>query len=241
MISKLKKWIKDIRISMTVLTVLVILTYANSLGNGFVIDDLAAIVNNPNVGTFKGISIRPLSFIQPAIHFTVYNLFGPNPAMFRLANIVFHIGTVWIIFILLSITSRRSTAFFTASLFAVHPITAESVAWISGGPHVIYGFFILLSLLFYILSSKEKKYYYFSIMFFLLALVSSEKAIIFPGILLFYEIALSDIKKNWKKCSLCVVMINWDGRYCPCCGYHLSSRSNKRTKLELAGEILVEL
>ncbi|MBI2051298.1 tetratricopeptide repeat protein [Candidatus Roizmanbacteria bacterium] len=198
MYSTVKEWIKDYRISLTILLLLVVVVYMNSLGNGFVIDDNTAISNNPKITSFKSVTDRPL-FVQPLLYFIVSNLFGPNPTMFRLVNILFHIGTVWITFILLSITSGPIIGFFTASLFAVHPIVTESVVWISGGPHVIYSFFLLFSLLFYVLSSNKKTYYWVSLIFFLLALATSEKAIIFPGILLFYEIALSDIKKSWKK------------------------------------------
>ncbi|MCG2686023.1 tetratricopeptide repeat protein, partial [Candidatus Parcubacteria bacterium] len=74
----------------------------------------------------------------------------------------------------------------------------EAVTWISGGAHVQYSFFSLGSFLAYLLATKEKKYYLLSLAFFVLALLSSEKAVVLPAILLAYEVSNKSISKNWK-------------------------------------------
>lgn len=35
------------------------------------------------------------------------------------------------------------------------------------------------------------------------------------------------VYKNKPKCNVCCVRIEWDGIYCPCCGYKLSRRVKK--------------
>lgn len=35
------------------------------------------------------------------------------------------------------------------------------------------------------------------------------------------------LKTNYKKCSKCVIFIEYDGVYCPCCGIKLSKRRKK--------------
>ena len=49
------------------------------------------------------------------------------------------------------------------------------------------------------------------------------------------------LQLGWKICNTCCVVLQYEGKFCPCCSMRLSSRSNKRTRLELAGDVLVEL
>lgn len=187
--------------SLLFLAVLVIATYWNSLHNDFVSDDVDGILKNPNIGNLKAIftssSQMALFIARPIINFIAYKIGGLNPIFFRVPNIIFHIGTVWTIFILLNVIQSASVAFFAASIIAVHPIFIESVAWISGGHYAQAGFLMLLSLLLYI--QKGKKWHILSFVFFLGALSSNEKSICFPLILVFYEISCSNLKKRWKK------------------------------------------
>ncbi len=185
-------------ITFLILGLLVIIAYINSLPNALVVDD-ATSINNPRLHSISMIADYKLSFIQPLLYFFTINLFGPNATMFRVVNILFHIGTVWMIYVLVSRLSNRTTAFLTSALFAVHPVLVESVSWVSGGPHVIYSFFLICSLYLYIISSKKKKLYFLSLLFFLLALFTSTKASVFPLVVLSYEIFLGDLKKNWLK------------------------------------------
>ena len=183
------------------LAVLVIATYWNSLNNDFVSDDVDGILKNPNIGNLKAIftssSQMALFIARPIINFIAYKVGGLHPIFFRVPNIIFHIGTVWTIFILLNVIQSAGVAFFAASIIAVHPIFIESVAWISGGHYAQAGFLMLLSLLLYI--QKGKKWHILSFVFFLGALSSNEKSISFPLILVFYEISRSSLQKKWKK------------------------------------------
>jgi len=197
MISFLKKnWL-----TLVFLAILVIATYWNSLHNDFVSDDVDGILKNRNIGDLKAVftssSQMALFIARPIINFLAYTIGGLHPIFFRIPNIIFHIGTVWTIFVLLSIFQSTSVAFFAASIIAVHPIFIESVAWISGGHYAQAGFFMLLSLLLY--TQKGKKWYYLSFLFFLIALSSNEKSICFPLILVFYEISRSSLQKRWKR------------------------------------------
>lgn len=158
--------------------------YANSLGNWFVSDDVAGILQNPAVGDFSHVLQSGWGFFEPSVFFIVDNLFGKNPAAFRLINIGFHAGNSVLVFILGSLLSGGTVGFITAALFAVHPLASESVTWISGATYNEYAFFSLLSLICFVLASRGRKYLYFSLLFFGLALASSEKAIILPVIIL---------------------------------------------------------
>lgn len=182
------------------LTFLVFAVYFNSLANGFVADDVPAIVNNNNLGDFGQVLTTPLQCIRPFLFWLAFKIGGLNPLPFRLINIVFHLGTVWLVYALVSLISKRTLAFFAAAIFAVHPVLVESVTWISGGIHAQYSFFLLLSFFCYILflSSKKQNLLVFSLASFMLALISSEKAIVLPFLLLLFVISFKNLSQNWK-------------------------------------------
>jgi tetratricopeptide (TPR) repeat protein len=64
-----------------------------------------------------------------------HQLWGVNATAFHAVNLVLHsICTVLVFFLILGLTRNRgiAAALFGASLFAVHPVHVESVAWIAG-------------------------------------------------------------------------------------------------------------
>ena len=176
------------------------LVYFNSLHNDFVSDDVTTILRNPQIGNFEStLTSWMVGSGHNLTNFIIFKIFGLNPLPFRLLNILLHLGSTWIVFLLVSTLANRRVAIITSALFAVHPILIESVTWISGGPYTLYGFFALLSLFFYIRSENSKKLYYASAVSFLLALWSSDKIIFFPLILIIYELSIGKLGKHWKK------------------------------------------
>lgn len=147
-----------------ILTILVLVTYVNSLNNAFLSDDLAEIVNNPKVGDlWYGIQTHPTGFIRPVIYWLAFVLGGLNPLLFRLSNILFHLGSTILVFLTINnLLKSRQIALFTSALFAVHPAIAEGVVWISGGMYTQYTFFFLFSFLFYIKSAGNRFIYLLS-------------------------------------------------------------------------------
>jgi len=185
------------------LSFLVFIVYFNSLNNNFVSDDVAAIKTSPTISKINYFWEPPYFNLRlkSLTNFIVYKFFGPNPIFFRLLNILFHLGSTWMIFIIIGFFFSLPFAFLTAAIFAVHPILIESVTWISGGPYSGGAFFAFLAFLTYLLFCKNQKgkFYYFSIIFFIMALLFSEKLIVLPIILLFYEICFGQFKKNWRR------------------------------------------
>lgn len=196
----LKKFLKNKLIFFIILTALVLATYLNSLNNNFVSDDNAIVQGATSWNTdFVLSQFLSISTVLPRL--LIYKLFGLNPLFFHLLSIFFHLGSVWIVYVLLSQIFFPLAGFFAASIFAVHPILTESVTWISGLSYVEYSFFFLLSFLTYILSkiNKDKKIYFFSLFAFGLSLLSSEKAAVLFLPFFLFEISFGEIKKNWRK------------------------------------------
>ncbi|MDO8515105.1 MAG: tetratricopeptide repeat protein [bacterium] len=181
------------------LTALVFIVYFNALGNGFVSDD-RGIISSSAINNIEYFLPPPYfnANIRAVLIFFTNQVFGLNPFFFRLPNILAHLGSVFVIYFIVRKLSGKLTAIFAAAVFAVHPILTEGVTWISGGGYSLYTFFILASFYCY-LKESTRKYYLISVFLFYLSLLSSEKAIIFPLILFIYELALGNLKTNWRK------------------------------------------
>jgi len=193
-------FIRENRLILSGLAILVLAVYFNSFFNGFTSDDVQGYTLNDKIGTFKTIFGGSLHFsLQGLFRDIAYQIGGLHPFTFRIVNIFFHLGSTILIFTILSLISKRNIALITASLFAVHPILIESVAWISGAPYSQSAFFFLLSFLFYILSKSNRKYLYYSIAFFILSVFSSEKAIVLFLVFVAYDMTYYSVKMNWKR------------------------------------------
>ena len=210
----LKVWFKENYLCLTILALLVFVAYISSLNHAFVADDVPGILNNPEVEKTSYIFKNPLTLVKNIIYFTIVGLFGRSPAAFRAFNIFLHLGNVWLIFFLVQTLLRDKIALFTAALFAVHPLQTEAVTWVSGGQYARYSFFLLLALALYVLNdTKEDKklypapfydwkrcwVYWASVGSFVFALLNSEKAMVFPFILLALEFTYQGLRKNWKR------------------------------------------
>jgi len=141
---------------------LAVTAYLNILGNEFVYDDGAQILRNyyirdashlraiftTNVWSFLG-PHAVSNYYRPVMHLVYmadYALFGYQPAGYHAASILFHaLNAVLVLLAAEAMGLRPAAAMLGAALFAVHPITTESVAWAAGIPELTYAFFFLLS------------------------------------------------------------------------------------------------
>jgi Flp pilus assembly protein TadD len=151
------------------------LAYANSLGGDFVFDDTEQIVTNKDIRSWsnltKGFTTHvwafrdqehnlqappPLPYYRPiftAMLTVEYHVFGLWPQGWHLVSVLLHIlSSVGVLYVLLLISRRMLVALFAATLFAVHPVHAESVSWISGMTDPLFGVFFLSSFYFYVKS-----------------------------------------------------------------------------------------
>lgn len=178
----------------------IILVYLNSLSGGFVSDDVASIVMDKTVQN----PFRPynLTSVKGSLLSLTYIVFGQNPLPYHIENLILHILVTLTAFFFLGRLVNRHLAFLTMIIFAVHPLNSESVSWISGRAYPLYALFLILALLFYNKAKATVKNRYlwhlvagFS---FLLSFSANPFAIIFPLVLLIYEISFGDLKQNFK-------------------------------------------
>ncbi len=174
--------------------------YANTLQNGYVMDDVMVLKDNTIVK--KGIKAipelltsphldgyihipndmyRPLSLVMFAAE---YSVFGAHPLAGHLINIVVYIACVWLLFIFLHKLFEQkkiAVAFIAALLFAIHPIHTEVVANIKSRDELLCYLFSFLSLTLLINYMKTGKVMQFfsGIISLFLAYLSKETAITF--------------------------------------------------------------
>jgi protein O-mannosyl-transferase len=195
-----RKFFAENKFILGILFFLVIASYINSINNGFVSDDVATISNNPDLGKFFGyVLTSPIGLVQRVIYFIVFKLGGLNPVLFRLPNIFYHLGATFSLFLILYLTAPRTLAIMAAAIFAVHPIFAESITWISGNPYSLQGFLFLLFFAFYILSKQRPKLFYLAFFVFLLSVSALPRGAIALVAIFIYEWFFGNLKESWKK------------------------------------------
>jgi tetratricopeptide (TPR) repeat protein len=81
-------------------------------------------------------------------HMLDCQLFGVNPGRHHFSSVVIHtLAAIALFFALDSLTGKIWRSAFVAAVFAIHPLRAESVAWIAERKDVLSGLFFALALL----------------------------------------------------------------------------------------------
>src|SRR5438874_6798277 len=94
---------------------------------------------------FHAANWHPLTTLS---HMLDCQLFGVNPGLHHFSSVVIHALVVIALFLALeSMTEKIWRSAFVAAVFAIHPLRAESVAWIAERKDVLSGFFFALTLL----------------------------------------------------------------------------------------------
>lgn len=124
-------------------------------------------------------------------HMAAWQLFGSNPAGHHLTNVVLHAATAILLFLVLCrMTAALWRSAFVAALFAIHPLRAESVAWVSERKDVLCGVFFMLTLWAYVGYARNPRSlarYLVALVFFAFALMAKPIAVTLPVILLLLD------------------------------------------------------
>lgn len=144
--------------------------YSQTIHNGFLsFDDNLYVTENPIVK--KGLSydniVRAFNFTKKGdltywhplsllSHMIDIQLFGLNPAGHHFSNIIIHtLNTVLLFLLFSSMTRKLWQSAFLATLFALHPINVDTVAWIAERKNLLSTFFWLLTMFAYFYYSKK--------------------------------------------------------------------------------------
>ena len=196
----------------TILVLVSLVVYFNSLTNGFVYDDYATIVENKyiqhpgkslpslfsrsyfNIASGER-SYRPVATLS---YYLIYSIGERNATYYHLFSVLLHALNVILVYLLANvIIKNRYAAVIAGLLFACHPALSEAVDAISYNEDLLAAAFFLLAFICYtgINTGDVKsciKVYILSLFSFLLALLSKEMAITLPAVIFLYDLAVRD-------------------------------------------------
>ena len=175
--------------------------YAQSLFFGFsYLDDNVLIVDHihflKNLVNFPKLFGQDIFFGQHPYPYTMYyrpvlasifmletSVFGANPLVYHLTNILIHIATTCFLFsLLLRLNFSKVKVFILSILFVAHPVLCHAVYWIPGRNDSLLTLLIIISFVYFLrfIETEKKKDYFIQIVFFVLALLVKESALAFP-------------------------------------------------------------
>jgi len=154
------------KVHLAMALLLAFVAYANALGNGFVLDDIGIIVENPlvrrgaDVWTVftsgywptgaSGVSADPTLYRPLVILSYILNGNGPglNATAFHAVNVALHLVATALVFLLaLRLFESAAASLAATAAFAVHPVHTEAVTGIVGRADVMATVFFLASFL----------------------------------------------------------------------------------------------
>jgi len=188
--------------------------YLNSLDNSFTNWDDAMIYSNDRIRHLdlenikkiftyvKGSTYQPVRVLSYALDYYFWKL---DPMGYRITNIIFYMLTCVMVFLVLQNLSRHlrneakedshfNVALFGSLLFTAHPVHVEAVTWLAARKEVLQGFFFFLAFYVYLKGRDEEgrnRAFYLGLVLVsvILAILSKPSAIVFPAVILVYEIA----------------------------------------------------
>jgi protein O-mannosyl-transferase len=169
-------------------------------------DDEEYVYENPVVQ--KGLSVPAVGWafthaqvsnwipLTTLSHMLDCQLFGLRAGGHHVVNVLWHAANaVLLLLVLRQITGSLWRSAFVAAVFAVHPLRAESVAWVSERKDVLSGFFFMLSIGAYgwyvkelrVKGSRARVYYAAVVVFFALGLMAKSMVATLPFVLLLLD------------------------------------------------------
>ncbi len=129
---------------------------------------------------------EPLSYLS---HMIDVELFGNEPDSARghhVTNLWLHcLNAALVYWLVFRLSGRAGVAFFAAAMFALHPLRAESVAWVSERKGLLCACFVLLALDSYVEFALRRKriWLYASVVFTGLGMMSKPVAVVIPALI----------------------------------------------------------
>ena len=179
------------------LTILIWIVFGQTLGHPFVeYDDQSYVYANPEitagltghgvVTAFFGVHARNWHPLTTISHMLDCQLFGLNPAGHHFSSVLFHTVAALLLFaVLRAMTGALWRSAFVAAVFAIHPLRAESVAWVAERKDVLSAVFFMLTLGAYLRYARQPsvRRYLLIVLFFALGLMAKPMLVTLPLLL----------------------------------------------------------
>jgi protein O-mannosyl-transferase len=139
------------------------------------------------IGQFNDANWIPLTWLSLMLDGTIY---GRWPDGYHITNVALHVMNVLLVFLVFSrMTQSPLKSAFVAALFAIHPLHAESVAWVTERKDVLCTLFGLLSLGAYVryAAQPRRSRYVAAFGFLLLSLMAKQTYVTLPCVFLLLD------------------------------------------------------
>lgn len=189
--------------SCAVLILAVVAVQFSAFGGAFQYDDFFAILINPHLDGWQTFVQHLDHMVRPVLHATFLSdraLYGNNPAGYHLLNFMLHVASALLVYWILSFAvtdSDRTVPFWTTLVFFIHPLTTETVTYISGRASGLMACFYLSAFFLYIKASNaedhapvRRRYLGGAIVSYLLSFGAKETAMTFPLVLLLWDMLI---------------------------------------------------
>ncbi|HPZ07586.1 MAG TPA: tetratricopeptide repeat protein [Candidatus Eremiobacteraeota bacterium] len=188
---------KKIIILTCLLSIIILITFSNSLNNGFTNwDDEDYILSNKLIRELSWENLitmfttvyvghyHPITLLTYSLEYYSGKL---DPFIYHLTSLIIHMFNSLLVFwLIFMFTNNLYSSFTGAILFGIHPLRVEAVAWVSGTKELLCTFFYTGTIIFYLhyLKKKNLKYYFLSLLLFILSILSKSMAITLPVVLI---------------------------------------------------------
>jgi tetratricopeptide (TPR) repeat protein len=155
--------------------------------NHYVLDGLKFSSLKWAIFQFNDANWIPLTWLSLMLDATIY---GRWPDGYHITNVVLHVTNVLLVFVVFTRMTRSATrSAFVAALFAIHPLHAESVAWVTERKDVLCTLFGLLSLWAYVrYAGQQRRWQYAAAFcFLLLSLLAKQTYVTLPCVFLLLD------------------------------------------------------
>jgi hypothetical protein len=158
----------------------------NPIVHGLTLENLKRVFTTNFVGNYA-----PIQMISYMLD---YEIWGLHASGFIFINILLHAANGILFYLLLRrLYGEKVWVFFASLIFLFHPVQVESVVWVSQRKNLLAMFFFLIGFHLYALyKQREEKpepaFYWLSLVAFVFSLLSKSVAVIFPLVLLLFDL-----------------------------------------------------
>ncbi len=228
--------------------VLTFLAFSNIFGNQFVLDDFDFITNWPLIRDLRNVPRFFVGYIppdgQPGVysplktfwHAVNYQLWGEAVFGYHLVSLLIHAAGIWLVYQIVYELSRRSdVSFWTALLFALHPVHVEAITFMTASVDTLGIVFLFAGFYFHLRADRregqvpifweegaadedispagreqppadsEARARGWAVFFAVLAVFTHELAISMPLLIVFYDKFFTRPRRTWRE----VVPLSW--------------------------------
>ena len=198
-----------------------LLAYANSFQNHFMLDDNIILFGQRGVLNKSFLELFASNqgdFYRPIGHLPLWVLsrfLGSNHIGYHVVNFLLFVLIAFFLFVIVrKITSDATLSFLSVLLYAIHPLNAMIVNYITASVLAVFVLSMQISFLFFMCFSErgQKRDYICSLIFFIFACLSHEMAMMLPAYLAAY---LFFIKKEGCGKNIptfivfCILLFGW--------------------------------